>query len=81
MLSSLAIGLVIMDVGPILSVMVVVIMVIVVTLLVVEEAVSGKSSGSVVILMPNRRQVKILLNEKHLIPYQINHNWDHRHHN
>ena len=78
MLPSLAVGSVMMVVGPMLSVMVVVI---VFALLVVEEAVSGKSSGSVVILMPNRRQVKILLNEKHLIPYQINHNWDHRHHN
>lgn len=45
MLPSLAVGSVMMGVGPMLSVMVVVILL---ALLVVEEAASGKSSGSVI---------------------------------
>ena len=53
LLPSLAIGSVMMEVGPMLSVMVVAI---VFTLLVVEEAVSGKSSDSIVILMQNASQ-------------------------
>ena len=77
MLPSLAVGSVMVEVGP-MSVKVVVI---VFAFLVVEEAMSGKRSGSVVILMHNSRQVEMLLNEKHLISHQVTHNWDHRHHN
>ena len=77
MLPSLAIGSVVMEVGP----MSVVDVVIVFTLFVVEDAVSGKRSGSVVILMQNAKTSKMLLNEKHLLSYQITHNWDHRRHN
>ena len=57
--SSPAVGSVIMEVKPMLSV-IVVIVVITVALLVVEESVLGKSSGFVAILMQNTRQVKIL---------------------
>ena len=77
MLPSLAVGSVMVEVGP-MSVKVVVI---VFAFLVVEEAMSGKRSGSVVILMHNSRQVEMLLNEKYLISHQVTHNWDHRHHN